>query len=415
MDSIILYSKSDDGLSISEINSALDELISKIGDSKKTLLIPPDYTRLHSGAGLIASLCYKKLSGTVNVMPALGTHTPMTEEEISKFLDGIPIENVLEHKWREDIVQIGTVPGDYVNEVSGGIMDDDIPVEVNKELLNGYDHILSIGQVVPHEVVGMANYTKNIVIGVGGPKFISKSHMLGALYGLERMMGKDLTPVRKVFDFAEENFLSKLPIIYLLTVTTNSDSGVKIHGLFIGTKREIFEKAVLLAQEKNMTFVDKPFKKAVAFLDPEEFKSTWVGNKAIYRTRMAMADGGELYILAKGVNKFGEDKENDRVIRLYGYIGRENIIKLFKTEFELQNNQSVAAHLVHGSSDGRFRIIYCTKALTKEEVEGVGFDYMPYDEAFEMFKGLKNGLNKVGDEEIFYIDNPALGLWAFKC
>jgi hypothetical protein len=263
----------------------------------------------------------------------------------------------------------------------------------------------------------MANYTKNILVGAGGSGIINKSHMLGALYGMERIMGRDKTPVRKVFDYAQEKFLSKLPIVYILTVTTNTEDGVRIHGLFIGNNRSVFEKAVGLAQEKNLTFIDKPFKKCVVWLDEEEFQSTWLGNKAVYRTRMAMADGGELIVLAPGVRHFGEDKENDRLIRKFGYIGRERIIELLRTNEELQKNQSVAAHLVHGSSDGRFNITYAVRHLTKDEVEGVGFKYMPFDEAVAKYnpKQLKNGWNTMCDgEEVFFIENPALGLWADK-
>ncbi len=294
-------------------------------------------------------------------------------------------------------------------------MDCDIEVQINRTLLNPkYKRIISIGQVVPHEVVGMANYSKNILVGCGGLDMINKSHMIGALYGMERMMGKGDTPVRKIFDYAEERYLSELPITYILTVTTNSPEGVVIHGLFIGRSRELFEQAVKLSQQKNLIYVNEPFQKVVVYLDPKEFQSTWLGNKAIYRTRMAMADGGTLLILAPGVRHFGEDEENDRLIRKYGYIGREALTAAYRTEPLLQRNQSVAAHLIHGSSDGRFNIFYAAPKLTREEVEGVGFNYADYDEMAARYDVTKltNGYNTLSDgEEIFFIDNPALGLW----
>lgn len=243
---------------------------------------------------------------------------------------------------------------------------------------------------------------------------INSSHMLGAFYGMERVMGKDFSPVRRVFDYAEENFLSDVPLMYVLTVTTNKGDDVNIHGLHIGRKRDLFEHAVKLSQEKNLTYVDAPLKKVVVYLDGREFKSTWLGNKAIYRTRMAIADGGELIILAPEVRKFGEDDENDKLIRKYGYVGRENVLKLVNENEDLQNNLSVGAHLIHGSSDGRFNITYCTAKLSKEEVEGVAFNYMSYDEAVKLYnpKVLKDGFNTLENgEEIFYISNPALGLW----
>jgi len=263
--------------------------------------------------------------------------------------------------------------------------------------------------------VGMANYTKNIVVGCGGSRFINQSHMLGAFYGMERMMGKDHTPVRKVFDYAEENFISKLPVEYVLTATVSESGKTDIIGLYIGKNREGFTRAVELSRKHNLIYLESPIKTCVVWLDEREFHSTWLGNKAIYRTRMAMADGGRLIILAPGVEKFGEDAENDRLIRQYGYIGRENILKLCKTEPELQKNLSAAAHLIHGSSDGRFEITYAPGKLRRDEVEGVAFGYMDFEEAIKKYdpEKLVPGYNMSKDgEAVFFIENPALGLWA---
>jgi len=417
-----LLAPQDRGLEIGEIRNFLSQVLDACGEAGDTLLLPPDMTRLHSGANVLARELYALIhqrtpSAQVKVMPALGTHDPMSKEErLAFFGDSIPDDAYLVHDWKNGVEKIGEVPASYVKEVSEGLMNEDIVIQVNRELLKPeYKAIFSLGQVVPHEVVGMANYTKNILVGVGGNSIINQSHMLGAMYGMERMMGRMDTPVRKVFDYAQEHFLSKLPLVYILTVTTNTPEGVQIHGLFAGTTRKPYEEACALAKEKNLIFVDKPFQKCVVYLDPTEFKSTWLGNKAIYRTRMAMAQDGELIILAPGVRKFGEDPENDRLIRKYGYVGREKVIELFGKEKDLQTNQSVAAHLIHGSSDGRFSITYATTHLTKEEVEGVAFRYMPYEEAVKRYdpNQLKDGYNTLPDgEEIFYISNPALGLWS---
>ena len=385
---------------------------------KKVLILPPDYTRMYSDAGKITAIYYEMLKDTceIDIMPALGTHVPMTKAEWTAFFgEGVPFEKMFVHSWRKDVVKLGEVPASFVSEVSEGLVNEKIDVEVNKRLLDpSYDLILSIGQVVPHEVVGMANYSKNIFVGCGGSNMISSSHMLGAFYGLERMMGRDHTPVRKVFDYAEEHFLKDLPLLYVLTVTTNRSDETILHGLFLGEhERGAFERAVALAQKMNMTHLEKPLGKVVVHLDPREFKSTWLGNKAIYRTRMAIADGGELIVLAPGIDKFGEDGENDKLIRKYGYCGREKVLELVKTKKDLQENLSVAAHLIHGSSDGRFHITYCTKLLSKEEVEGACFGYLPYDEAAKRFdpKKLTDGFHSIDGEEVFYISNPALGLW----
>lgn len=386
----------------------------------KVLLLPPDYTRLYSGAGKITAVYYEALKDIceVDIMPALGTHEPMTREEFTAFFgSGVPFERMIVHNWRTDVVKLGEVPADFVSEVSDGLVNTKIDVEVNRRIVDpSYDLIISIGQVVPHEVVGMANYSKNIFVGCGGSNMINSSHMLGAFYGMERIMGKDHSPVRKVFDYAQEHFLTAVPLLYVLTVTTNKGDDTFIHGLFIGEHRDVFEQAVKLSQDINLTYVDEPFKKVVVYLDEREFKSTWLGNKAVYRTRMAIADGGELIILAPGVRKFGEDDENDRLIRKYGYVGRENVLRLVDGNEDLRANLSVAAHLIHGSSDGRFSITYCTEKLTADEVRGVSFGYMPYSEAIKKYDptALKDGYNTVDGEKIFYISNPALGLWTTK-
>lgn len=412
-----LYIRSEKGLSDGELKAALAESV-KGKKLRKVLILPPDYTRMYSGAGRITAAYYDMLKDSceIDIMPALGTHEPMTKEECAAFFGkNVPFEKVIVHNWRTDVVKLGEVPAEFVSEVSEGLVNSKIDVEVNKRLLDkSYDLIISIGQVVPHEVVGMANYSKNIFVGCGGSSMINSSHMLGAFYGMERVMGRDFSPVRKVFDYAEKNFISEIPLMYVLTVTTNKGDETFIHGMFIGRQRELFEQAVKMSQEKNLTPLDRPMRKAVVYLDEREFKSTWLGNKAIYRTRMAIADGGELIILAPGVRKFGEDEENDRLIRKYGYVGRENVLKLVKENSDLQGNLSVAAHLIHGSSDGRFKITYATEKLSEAEVRGAAFDYMPYAEAAKKYdpKKLKDGWNILSDgEEIFYISNPALGLW----
>ena len=401
-----------------EVKAAVaDSVAAYVGTGSRVLLIVPDYTRYHSNAGLIANTVYHTLEGCeVELLQALGTHVPMTEAECADMYGDIPFGKFIPHDWRNDVVKLGEVPAQFVREVSEGIMDEAIEVEVNRRVVEGgYDLILSIGQVVPHEVVGMANHAKNIFVGVGGSSMINSSHILGAFYGMERMMGRDHTPVRKVFDYALTHYLSHLPISFMLTVTTAPGGVIHTHGLFVGAARSYFEECVALAQKKNLILMDEPIQKAVVYLNPEEFKSTWLGNKSVYRTRMAIADGGELLVLAPGIEKFGEDAQVDALIRKYGYCGREKVIELCKTQEDLKNNLSAAAHLIHGSSDGRFTITYCTEKVSREEVEGVCFGYQPYAEAAGRYDPhtLSDGWNVMPDgERIFFISNPALGLWA---
>lgn len=387
---------------------------------KKVLLLPPDITRIHSRAGQITAILYELLRDhcQVDIMPALGSHFPMDEAEArTMFGPDVPFANVIPHDWRNDVVEIGVVPASFTSEISDGLFCEDIPVQVNRRLVDpSYDKILSIGQVVPHEVVGLANYSKNIFVGCGGNAMIQATHYLGAVYGMERIMGKRDTPVRQVFDYAQQHFADKLPLDFILTVIGKHEGQNTLNGYFAGHDRKAFEEASELCRELNLTFLDRPLKKVVCYLDPEEFRSTWVGNKSVYRTRMAVADDGDLIILAPAVKQFGEDPDNDVMIRRYGYIGTKAIMEKVAEGGDLAKNRSAASHLIHGSSNGRFRITYATKQLTKEEVESVNFKYMPYDEAIALYPPdkLKDGWNTVNGEEIYYISNPALGLWVYE-
>ncbi len=415
---LILENDSPKGLPWEEITAALDETVKYNADKKNVLLIPPDATRAQSGAGDIAAYLYKAFTAqgaNVKVMPALGTHMQMTEEELHMFFGKeIPMDAYITHDYKNGVVKIGEIPGEYISEISDGLIDEKMDVEVNKAIVDGsFDAVFSIGQVVPHEVVGMANYSKNVFVGCGGDSMIGASHMLGAVYGMERVMGQDHSPVRKTFDYAEQHFIDDVPLTYILTVCTAQGMDVNIHGLYVGRERMLFEKAVSLSQKMNLTYVDHPPKKVVVYLDPGEFKTTWVGNKSIYRTRMAIADDGELVVIAPAVRQCGESPEPDRLIKKFGYVGRIKVLEMFKENEELKNAPSIAAHLIHGSSDGRFRITYCPGKMTEQEVESIGFNYMDIDEAKEkyQFESLKDGWNDVNGEEVFFISNPAIGLW----
>ncbi len=410
--------KSDSGLTADEIRQALLESIEG-RDLKKVLILPPDYTRYHSGAGLITNIYYHTLMDRgcqVDIMPALGTHAPVSRQQAELMFGDIPYESLIAHDWRSDVVRLGEVPGEYLSEITEGLWREPVSVEVNRRIMDtSYDLIISPGQVVPHEVIGMSNHAKNIFVGTGGSDMINKSHMVGAVYGMERMMGKDHTPVRKIFDYGMEHFLADRPILFVLTVTTAPLGQILTHGLFIGEGRECLTQAVALAQAKNIDFVETGIKKCVVYLTPDEFRSTWLGNKSIYRTRMAIADGGQLIVLAPGVEKFGEDDECDRLIRKYGYRGRLHTLEEFEKpeSSDLRENMGTAAHLIHGSSDGRFTITYAVKNITRQEIESVGFESADYDEMARKYdpEKLSYGYNTVDGEQIYFIPNPALGLW----
>lgn len=389
----------------------------------RLLILPPDHSRLYSQAGFITSWLWGRLADMihVDVMPALGTHVPMTPDQFQlMFGQEIPFERILHHRWREDIDRLGEIDATEIEELSNGRFGQPMGVEVNRRVVNdSYDLILSIGQVVPHEVIGFANYTKNICIGVGGKDMIHKSHFLGAICGPEQVIGRALTPVRKAVDNAFDRFVRpRANIRFILTVMQESPTGAIQRGLFAGSDWNCFEAATDLSKKVNITLLDKPIHRCVAFLDPREFHSTWLGNKSIYRTRMAMADGGELVVLAPGIKTFGEDQAIDTLIRRHGYRGTEAALQAVQSDPEMRENLSAAAHLIHGSSEGRFRITYGVgDGMTQQEIESVGFAYRHYDDVaseFDVTK-LNDGWNQGQDGEPFYfVRNPALGLWSTR-
>jgi nickel-dependent lactate racemase len=407
-------------LSNDELREGVISSLEKLGKRKKVIAIPPDITRFHSYSGLLTKFVYQFYKKALtDVLPATGTHVPMTEAEIKKMYEGVPKELFRNHNWRKDLATLGEVPSEFIEEVSEGKLNYSWLAQVNKIVVEGnYDLILSIGQVVPHEVSGMANYNKNIFVGAGGTEGINKSHFLGAVYGMERMMGRADTPVRRVLNYASDHFANHLPILYMLTVMGKDENGQIVpKGLFIGEGYQNFKQAAELSLKVNFQMLDKPLKKVVVYLEPLEFKSTWLGNKSIYRTRMAIDDGGELIILAPGLKEFGEDKTIDKLIRKYGYKTTPEILKFVKKSKELQNNLSAAAHLIHGSSEKRFAVTYCPGYITKEEIKGVNYNYADLKKMIRKYdpQKLKDGFNIMPDgEEIFFISNPALGLWAYK-
>ena len=407
-----------DNLSSQDLKEGLFSAIEKLGKKHKVLAVPPDITRFYSRAGELTFMAWQYYGNRLtDVLPAVGTHTPMTEEEIRRMFGDVPLKLFKKHDWRSGLATIGHVPAEFIREVSEGKLDYPWPAQVNKLVVEGgFDLILSIGQVVPHEVIGMANYNKNIFVGTGGPEGINKSHFLGAVYGMERIMGRVDTSVRKVLNYACEHFAKDMPIVYVQTVVSSTANGPITRGLFIGDDEECFRLAASLSLKVNFEMLDKPLKKVVVYLDPQEYKSTWLGNKSIYRTRMAMADGGEVIVLAPGLKEFGEDKEIDRLIRKYGYVGTEKVLDDVHKNEEIRKNLSAAAHLIHGSSEGRFSTTYCPGKISQKEIESVNFKYADLKHIQAMYnpEKLKDGVNAINGEEIFFISNPGLGLWSWR-
>lgn len=408
-------------LSTDDLQRGLNAALAARGGSpSKVLALPPDYSRLPSRAGELTSLLAAELGDRLtDVMPALGTHKPMSDAQIAHMFPGVPRSLFRDHRWREDVVTLGEVPAAFVAEATEGIYATPWPAQVNRMLVEGgHDLIVSIGQVVPHEVIGMANYNKNIFVGTGGAAGINESHFLSAAYGMERTMGRADTPLRRILNYAEDHFAASMPLLYVLTVIESlADGRLVTRGLFIGDDYATFVRAAELSAQVNITHLDRAPEHVVAYLDPTEFQSTWLGNKAIYRTRMAIADGGRLTIIAPAVEEFGEDAEIDRLIRRYGYRPSAEVMQLCKEHPDLAANPSAAAHLIHGSPENRFTVHYGAGRLTREEIESVNYRWADVAELQRRYpiESLQDGWHQDGDgSEFYFIRNPSLGLWSSR-
>lgn len=410
-------------LSAQQIEEAVERLLAEArrricADPKRVLLLPPDLTRAHSGAGRITELLYNALPDAhVEVIPTLGQHVPHTAAENEWMFGSIPNERIFAHDWRGGCTHVGTIPGTLVKETTQGVADWDIPVDLNSKLMDEqWDLIINIGHVVPHEVLGFANHNKNYYIGLGGKETICASHIAAAVYGIENNLGCLVTPLRACYNWSEDKHLAHLPDVYLqIVMQRDAENKLVTSGIYVGDDLETYLQAARASREQNITVFPEPVKKVVAVMQEDEFRATWVANKAVYRTRMAIADGGELLIIAPGVERFGEQPEVDALIRKYGYRGTPRTLALYKTEADMQEIPHGVAHLIHGSSEGRFTIRYAPGKLTCEEIEGVGYEYADLAEAQQRYapERMQEGWNVLpGGEEVFYISTPSAGLWA---
>ncbi len=388
---------------------------------KRVLLLPPDITRAHSGAGRVTELLYQHFAAEadVHVIPTLGQHVPHTPAENRRMFGSIPEERIHAHDWRGGSVRIGEISGKEVAETCGGVADWPIPISLNRMLIEEpWDLIINVGHVVPHEVLGFANHNKNYFIGLGGKELICAAHMMAATCGIENNLGNLITPVRECFNRAEERLLGKLPDLYVQIVMARNSQNELVHtGLYVGDDLETYLAAARQSREQNITVFDQPVKKMVCVMQEDEFVSTWVANKAVYRTRMALADKGELLIIAPGLKRFGEQPEVDALIRKYGYSGTPHVLEQYRIQPDMQDLAHATAHLIHGSSEGRFKITYAPGHLSQAEMEGVNFGYADLQQTLARYQPerLKEGWNRTADgEEFFFIPTPSAGLWSTR-
>jgi nickel-dependent lactate racemase len=386
---------------------------------KRVLLLPPDVTRMHSGAGRLTELLYQLLKdeADVHVIPTLGQHVPHSPDENRQMFGSIPNERIHAHDWRDGVVPVGEVPADFVKDVTDGAADWAIPISLNRMLMTEpWDLIINVGHVVPHEVLGFANHNKNYFIGLGGKDLICAAHMAAACCGIENNLGNLITPVRACFNKAEDDYLGRLPDLYVQVVLARNERDKLVHtGLYVGNNLDTYLAAARQSRDQNITVFDEPVQKIVCVMQGDEFFSTWVANKAVYRTRMALADGGELVVIAPGLKRFGEQPEVDAFIRKYGYVGTPRVMDAYRQNLDMQDLAHATAHLIHGSSEGRFKITYAPGHLSQREIEGVNFAFLDVNEARARYRPdeCRQGWNTTAaGERYYFIPTPSAGLWA---
>ena len=387
---------------------------------KRVLLLPPDITRMHSGAGRLTEMLYQlvrrrgRRARHSHARPARAAHAGGKPADVrldSERADSRPRLARRLRARRRDFRPASSTKPPTAPPIGR------LPIVLNRMLMEEpWDLIINVGHVVPHEVLGFANHNKNYFIGLGGKDLICAAHMAAASCGIENNLGNLITPVRACFNRAEDDYLGKLPDLYVQVVLARNQHDQLVHtGVYVGDDLETYLDAARQSREQNITVFDEPVEKIVCVMQGDEFFSTWVANKAVYRTRMALADGGELVIIAPGLKRFGEQPEVDAFIRKYGYVGTPRVMEQYRDNADMQDLAHATAHLIHGSSEGRFKITYAPGHLTKDEIEGVNFAtpisarrshrYQP-DEC-------KQGWNTTADGERFYfIPTPSAGLWA---
>ncbi len=388
---------------------------------KRVLLLPPDITRMHSGAGRLTEMLYRLLAdeAEIHVIPTLGQHEPHTPEQNRQMFGSIPNERIHAHDWRNGCVEVGEVSGRFMDEATQGAADWPLPIVLNRMLMREpWDWIINIGHVVPHEVLGFANHNKNYFIGLAGKDLICAAHMAAASWGIENNLGNLITPLRACFNRAEDEYLGELPDFYVQVVLARNQQDRLVHtGVHVGDDLETYLAAARQSRDENITLFDEPLPKIVCVMQGDEFFSTWVANKSVYRTRMALADGGELVVIAPGLKRFGEQPEVDAFIRKYGYVGTPRITEQYRKNADMQDLAHATAHLMHGSSEGRFKVTYAPGHLTKAEIEGVNFSYADINDTIARYQPArcKQGWNTTSDGERFYfIPTPSAGLWSTR-
>jgi nickel-dependent lactate racemase len=407
-------------------------------DLSRVAVISVDVTRLNGRSGDLVNYLYVQGVNIENIFLSLGSHEFHSRAVNRKMFGDIPESLFVNHNWN-DVTEVGRFPRSYLEELCSRPLDflpEEIPVELNTAFYEGmksgrYTCCLSFGPVFPHEVVGFSNGVKNRWVGIGGRHFLDASHsMMGLGYGMENTLGVLDTPLRKLLNRATEDFIPDFDIIDVLTVLGADEDGFPcVKGFFMGDDFETHAKAAALSEKLNVDYLDEAAEDVVVYLDPDEYKSFWLGNKAVYRTGMGIARGGRLHVLAPGVRSFSdsaEQGERERLIEEVGYKGLSHVRKCLESTPGLKDNLSVAAHCVHGSplmddgGDPLFEIIYYTNPnhMPRKRVENAGFKWGDYGQVEDVSlpdsQGFHDNFGIGRSKKVYFVPDPGMALLKVK-
>ena len=381
-------------LSAGELRAILDQVLAHVAAGARVLTIIPDKTRDDNTDLLFpfaAEILAERKVAKLDALVAQGTHVPMTDEEkrskIGASENPVPgLGHIYDHQWNvpEELVTIGELSAARVTEVTGGLITNAVPVNLNRRLGPGvYDTIIIFSATVPHEVAGFAGGAKYLFPGVAGPDLTHATHWLGALAGIENVIGRVETPTRHMIEAAAD-FVAAQIITLNSVITREEDNRLRTHALFAGDFRDAFRRAVEVSRQVHIKYTGRKYKRVVALLD-EHYDELWVGGKASYKLGGIIEEGGELIIYAPHLRSISET--HGRLIEKYGYAPLDRVREMVALSTELQNNLAVAAHLAHVSYAGkrdtqgrvvpRYRITMAS-ALDEETCRRVHLGFMDY-------------------------------------
>lgn len=334
------------------VHQALDD----VRHGERVLAIIPDKTRddnTHVLFPLVAEFLAQRDVASFDALVAQGTHPPMSrEQKLSK----IGLENfsgrLFDHRWDEpeELIVLGELSASTVKELTGGLIEQAVPVSINKLLAPGvYDTVLVFGATVPHEVAGFAGGAKYFFPGVAGPELTHTTHWLGALAEIENIIGRVETPTRRLIEAAADLIAARV-ISFNSVVSRKADGELVTYGLFTGDIKEAFRRAAEVSKQVHIRYTGRKYKTVVALLDPH-YDEMWVGGKASYKLGAVIEDGGELIIYAPHLTKLSET--HGALIEKYGYAPLESVRDMLGASPELRENLCIAAHLAHVAYAGR--------------------------------------------------------------